>query len=189
MRSSEAGMSMGLAPKVQFVHRGGAALAYQVFGNGPANVLYLPLASHLEQIWQFPIVTRANERLATMARMAMYDLRGYGMSDPLPVGGYPVEELAADALGVMDAAGFERAVVWADVMNGAVAVWLAAHYPERVDGLILNEASSCFRAHSDYDIGFTDAEVAERRSIFQTLWGTGVTINFLAPSLADDERL
>ena len=40
-----------------------------------------------------------------------------------------------------------------------------------------------------YDIGFTDAEYAERREIFQTLWGTGVTINFLAPSLADDERL
>lgn len=180
---------MGLAPKVQFVHRGGADLAYQVFGEGAANLLYLPMASHLEQIWQFPIVTRGNERVAMMARMAMYDLRGYGMSDPLPAGGYPVEELAADALAVMDAAGFERAVLWGDVMNGAVAIWIAAHCPERVDGLILNEASACFRAHSDYDIGITDSERVERREFLQGLWGTGVTINFLAPSLAGDERL
>jgi pimeloyl-ACP methyl ester carboxylesterase len=118
---------MGLAPKVQFVHRGGADIAYQVFGDGPANLVNLPMASHLEQIWQFPIVTRGIERLSTMARMAMCDVRGVGMSDRLPPGGYLIEEFAADVLAVMDAAGFERAVVWGEGLNGAIAVWLATH--------------------------------------------------------------
>jgi pimeloyl-ACP methyl ester carboxylesterase/class 3 adenylate cyclase len=180
---------MGLAPKVQFVHRGDADLAYQVFGEGPANLLYVLIGSHLEQIWQFPSVLQVHERLASMARIAMYDQRGYGMSDRLPAGGYPIEELAADALAVMDAAGFERAFLLGDGLNGAVAIWLAAHYPERFDGLILKDTSACFRAHAGYDIGLDDAEYAERRAFFQTLWGTGATIHFLAPSLAHDERL
>ena len=70
-----------------------------------------------------------------MSRMAMYDLRGFGMSDPLPAGGYPIEELAADALAVMDAAEFDRAVLCGDNMNGAIAIWLAVHCVDRVDGL------------------------------------------------------
>ena len=49
--------------------------------------------------------------------------------------------------------------------------------------------SACYREHPDYDVGLTEAEVAEQRALFQTLWGTGITINFLMPSLADDERL
>ena len=61
---------MGLAPKVQFVHRSGADLAYQVFGEGAANLLYVLIGSHLEQIWQFPSVLQVHERLASMARAA-----------------------------------------------------------------------------------------------------------------------
>jgi pimeloyl-ACP methyl ester carboxylesterase len=180
---------MGLAPRVQFVRRADADLAYQVFGNSPANLLNLPMASHLEQIWQFPLVSRPNERLATMTRMALCDLRGLGMSDPLPPGGYRIEDFAADALAVMDAVGFDSAVLLAEGMNGAIAVWLAVHCPERVDGLILYGASACFRARPGYDIGLTETECAALREVFQDLWGTGMTTNYLAPSLASDERL
>lgn len=180
---------MGLAPKVQFVHRGGADLAYQVFGEGATNLVNLPMASHLEQIWHFPVVTRGIERLSTMARIAMCDLRGVGMSDRLPAGNYPIEEFAADTLAVMDAAGFDRAVLWGEGINGAIGIWLAVHYPERVDGLILYGSSACFRARPGYDIGLGDAEYEALRATFQELWGTGITMSFLAPSLAGDERL
>lgn len=180
---------MGLAPRVQFVRRADADLAYQVFGDGPANLLNLPMASHLEQLWQFPIVSRPNERLAMMSRMTLCDLRGLGMSDPLPAGGYPIEEFAADLLAVMDAVGYARAVLLGEGMNGAIAVWLAVHHPERVDGLILYGASACFREHPGYDVGLSESEVAALREVFQEHWGTGMTANFLAPSLADDERL
>ena len=164
---------MGLAPKVQFVHRGGADLAYQVFGDGPANLLYLPIG----------VPSRTDLAVSDRARVtrtigddgADGDVRHarLGMSDRLPAGGYPIEELAADALAVMDAAGFDRAVLWGDGMNGAVAIWLAVHCPERVDGLILNDASACMRAHPGYDIGFTDNGVRRAAGVFQTLLGNG----------------
>lgn len=180
---------MSLAPRVQFVRRAEADVAYQVFGKGPANLLNMPMAAHLEQLWQFPIVSRPNERLAMMARMALCELRGLGMSDPLPSDRYGVEEFAADALAVMDAVGFDRAVVLAEGMNGATAVWLAVHCPDRVDGLILYGASSCFRECPGYDIGLAEPDLSALREVFRTRWGTGMTTGFLASSLASDARL
>jgi pimeloyl-ACP methyl ester carboxylesterase len=179
-----------LAPKVQFVERCAAHLAYQVYGDGPARVVYIAgLGTHLEQIWQFPVAVRSLERQAQLARIAMYDLRGFGMSDALPAGGYPIEEIAADALAVWDAAGFERAVLRGDIIGGAVAVWLAVHCPERVEGLILNDATACFRRRPGYEIGLAEPEMAEQRAFLQSRWGTGATIGILAPSMAGDERL
>jgi pimeloyl-ACP methyl ester carboxylesterase len=130
-------------PKTEFVVRADSHLAYQVFGTGTAKLLMLyGVPSHLDYFWEFPLQVRVHERLARLARVAVYDWRGYGMSDPLPMGGYPIEELAADALAVLDAAHFERAVLWGDFAGGAVAVWLAVHRPARVDGLILVDSSA-----------------------------------------------
>lgn len=180
---------MSFAPRVQFARRADADVAYQLLGDGPANLVNLPMAAHLEQIWQFPIMSRPNERLATMSTMALSELRGLGMSDPLPSDGYTIEEYAADVLAVMDAAGFDRAVVLAEGMNGATAVWLAVHLPERIDGLILYGASCCFRQQPGYDIGLAEPDVVALRDVFRTSWGTGMTTGFLASSLARDPRL
>jgi len=180
---------MSLAPRVQFARRADADIAYQVLGDGPANLLNVPMAAHLEQLWQFPLMSRPNERLAMMSRMALCELRGLGMSDPLPSDGYSIEEYAADMVAVMDAVGFERAVVLAEGTSGATAVWLAVHYPERIDGLILYGASSCYRQHPGYDVGVAEPDVAALREVFRTNWGNGMTTGFLATSLASDPRL
>ena len=180
---------MSLAPKTEFVPRGDAHLAYQVFGDGPPDILVIQgHASHLEQLWQWPLVVRSNELLSRLGRVVMYDWRGYGMSDRLPDGGYSIEEFAADALAVWDAAGFERAVVFGDGPGAAVAVWLAVHHTERVDGLVLSDGSACLRAHTGYDIGLTDDAIARSRAMFLSIWGTGATIGFIAASLAGDDR-
>ena len=180
---------MSLAPQVQFARRPDADIAYQLLGNGPKNLLAIPMASHLEQLWQFPIMTRPNERLAAMSRMALSEVRGLGMSDPLPSGGYAIEEFAADALAVMDAARFDQAVVLAEGMIGAVAIWLAVNCPDRIDGLILYGASSCYRQRPGYDIGVTESGCAALREAFRTSWGKGMTVDFLAASMASDPRL
>jgi pimeloyl-ACP methyl ester carboxylesterase/class 3 adenylate cyclase len=180
---------VSFAPKTQFARRDDAHLAYHVFGNGPPDILYINgFASHLEQLWQWPLVVRANELLARLGRVATYDWRGYGMSDRLPERGYAIDEFAADALAVADAAGFEQPIVIGDGPGAAVAVWLAVHHPERVSGLILSDGSACMRARPGYTIGMTDDAVARSRTLFDSIWGTGATIAFIATSLADDER-
>jgi class 3 adenylate cyclase len=181
---------MGLAPKTEFVRRGEGHLAFQVYGDGPARVLEInTLATHREQLWQLPPALPSRERFARMARVAEYDCRGYGMSDPLPTDGYRVDEFAADALAVLDAAGFEHAALWGDASGAAVAIWLAVNYPERVTRLVLDNASACVQAKPGYDIGFTAAEMSERRTLFEELWGTGATLDLIASRYAADERV
>lgn len=181
---------MGLAPRTDFVRRGDGYLAYQVFGDGPARVLDINgYPSHREQLWQFPLALPSRERLSRMARVAQYDARGYGISDALPGRDYPIEEFAADALAVLDAAEFERAVLWGSALGGAIAIWLAVHYAERVTGLVLDNASACACAHPGYDVGYSDAELSELRALIEAMWGSGLALDLGASRFADDERL
>lgn len=73
-------------------------------------------------------------------RVWVPDQRGYNLSEkPKPVAAYNIDLLAQDVLGLMDAAGAERACVVGHDWGAAVAWWLALRYPERVERLaILN---------------------------------------------------
>jgi 3-oxoadipate enol-lactonase len=74
--------------------------------------------------------------LAEDFSLLLFDNRGIGESDA-PPGPYTVAELAGDALGVLDAAGVERAHVLGTSLGGMVAQELALAAPERVDRLVL----------------------------------------------------
>jgi 3-oxoadipate enol-lactonase len=76
------------------------------------------------------------EHLARRYRVLSFDNRGIGESD-IPAGPYTVEELAGDALQVLDEAGVDRAHVVAASLGGCVAQALAADHPERVERLVL----------------------------------------------------
>jgi pimeloyl-ACP methyl ester carboxylesterase len=78
----------------------------------------------------------ARDRLAQRYRVVSYDNRGIGESD-VPPGPYTVEQMAGDALQVLDEAGIERAHVVSASLGGMIAQHLAAHHPERVDRLVL----------------------------------------------------
>ena len=75
-------------------------------------------------------------------RVLRYDTRGHGES-PAPPGPYTVEELAGDALALLDSLGIER-VLWAGVsLGGMTGLWLAANAPECIERL----AACCTAAH------------------------------------------
>jgi epoxide hydrolase 4 len=68
------------------------------------------------------------------------DQRGYNLSEkPQEISAYNLDELAKDIIGLIDAAGREKAFVIGHDWGAAVAWWVAIHYPERVEKLgILN---------------------------------------------------
>jgi pimeloyl-ACP methyl ester carboxylesterase len=67
-----------------------------------------------------------------------YDARGHGASDPAPSPeAYTYEDLAGDLLGVLDDAGFERAVLAGASMGAHTAIRLALDHPDRVAGLVI----------------------------------------------------
>src|SRR3954465_1063174 len=70
-----------------------------------------------------------------------YDMRGYGQSDR-PVQHYDMEVWAADAAGLLDALGKERAHVHGTSMGGMIAIVFAGKYPERTTSVVINCAAA-----------------------------------------------
>jgi 3-oxoadipate enol-lactonase len=76
-------------------------------------------------------------------RVVRYDHRGHGRS-PAPAGPYRIDDLGGDLLALLDTLGAGRVHLAGASMGGAVAAWVAAHAPDRVDRLALLATSPRF---------------------------------------------
>jgi class 3 adenylate cyclase len=177
-----------MVPHTQYAHSGELSLAYQVVGDGPIDLLFVPgWVSQVEHCWEDPALARFFEAVATFARLIVYDRRGTGLSASLSGPPSPEDELS-DALTVLDAAGSERTAVLGYGAGGATAIKIAATHPERVGALVLYASLACMTAQDGYDWTHTRQERLE--SVAQTveLWGQGAQLAVFAPSVATDPR-
>jgi class 3 adenylate cyclase/pimeloyl-ACP methyl ester carboxylesterase len=123
-------------PDTRYATNGDVTLAYQVFGEG-VPVVWIPgFISHVELAWETPFFSAMFHRLGRFARALVFDKRGTGLSDHAADFG-TLEDRMDDVRAVMDAAGFDRAVVCGMSEGGPLAILFAATYPERVDKLVL----------------------------------------------------
>src|SRR3954452_8660427 len=99
-------------PDVEYARSGEVAIAYQVFGEGPVDLVFARgFAGDLMTNWEQPLLVHQIERFASMARVLMLDKRGTGFSDGFREP--PTLETRMDDLRlVMDAVGSQRAVLW-----------------------------------------------------------------------------
>jgi len=168
------------SPGVRYARSGELSIAYQVWGEGVVNlVVGGPLVSHLEIFWEHPIMSDWYERLGRFARCVAFDRRGTGASDPVD-GAPSLEQQVDDLLAVLDAAGFERAALQGTGDVGRMMMLFAATYPERVSALVLTGTSA---AGSD---GLSREQVAQMLDLLENSWGTGASVGYYAPSIADD---
>jgi hypothetical protein len=109
----------------------GVHIAYQIVGDGPIDLLYLPgYASNLYWQWELPSYARFLERLASFSRLILVDRRGTGLSDRFsPQDLPPLEELADDLETVMDAVGSERIALLGTEDGCFVCSMFAATHP------------------------------------------------------------
>ena len=95
-------------PETSYASCGDLSLAYQVFGDGPIELVFVgPMVSYVELIWTLPEFKAFFEQLATFCRVAPFDKAGSGLSDPVPRV-RTLDDRAAKIEAVMDAAGFEK---------------------------------------------------------------------------------
>jgi pimeloyl-ACP methyl ester carboxylesterase len=175
-------------PETRYAHSGDLAIAYQVVGDGPEDLVLAPgFLSHLELTWEEPSLRRFVTRLASLRRVILFDKRGTGLSDPTPTAP-TLEERAQDLGAVMDAAGSERATVLGLSEGGTMALMFAATHPERATALILYGTWARLAWAEDYPDG-VDAETIRRMVRLVDRWGTGVGLSAWAPSRRDDVRL
>src|SRR6201986_2502486 len=101
-----------MAPETRYARNGDVSIAYQVFGEGPFDiVLLLPWGSHVELAWEGPTMRAMFDRFASCARVINFDKRGVGLSDK-SAGFSSPETRMDDIRAVMDAAGSERAAIF-----------------------------------------------------------------------------
>jgi class 3 adenylate cyclase/pimeloyl-ACP methyl ester carboxylesterase len=124
-------------PETSYASCGDLSLAYQVFGDGPVELVVVgPFVSHIELAWTLPQFKAFVEQLATFCRVLLFDKAGVGLSDPVPKV-RTLEDRAAEIEAVMDAVGFGQAVVSGLSDGGPASIFFAAARAERVRALIL----------------------------------------------------
>jgi class 3 adenylate cyclase len=171
-------------PKTQYAKNGDVNVAFQVFGEGPIDIVFVAgFISHVDLVWEDPLLRRFFERLASFARVINFDKRGQGLSDP--VSGAPIlEERMDDVRAVMDAAGSERAAFFTVSEGGPLAMLFAATYPERVSALVLYGTLVKGTYADDYPY----APTPEMWDTYVDIpWGEGLSANLIAPTYALDE--
>ncbi len=140
---------------------GDLSLAYQVFGDGPVELVFVgPFVSHVELFWTLPEFKAFFEQLATFCRVVLFDKAGVGLSDPVPKV-RSVDDRASEIEAVMDAVGFGKAAIFALSEGGPAAMVFAAKRPDRTRALILHGTFSFFAGGWD-DIDRDPAEVRAR---------------------------
>ncbi len=180
-----------MVPTTRYARSGDASIAYQVAGDGPLDLLFLPgWISQVEQLWEAPAMRRFLERLSVFNRLILFDRRGSGLSDRLAAE-QTVEQDAQDALAVLDAAGSERAALFTYSTGGVVGVTLAADHPERVGALMMYASVARTSWAPDYDWALKPHERAELIERNSGAWGEvdSPVLSMLAPSMADDSQL
>ncbi len=174
-------------PDTRYVKSGELNIGYQVLGDGPLDVVFVPgLLSHIDLIWGFPAATRFFRRLAAFSRVIVYDKRGQGVSDP--PGGVPtLEDDMEDLRAVLDTAGSQRAALFGYSEGGPMSALFAATYPDRVTALIL---FGTFARGADLIERGEELGLRAHDPIVDMLehWGEGRGLEIFAPSIVAEHR-
>jgi pimeloyl-ACP methyl ester carboxylesterase len=174
-----------LIPETKYAKSGDVYIAYQVSGEGPVDVVLVPgWITHVELGWEDPSEAAFRRRLASFSRLILFDKRGTGLSDRVPVDQLPIlEERMDDVRAVMDAVGSERAALMGISEGGAMSALFAATYPERTAAIVLY--GSFARAGAAL---LSQEELDARLEGLERDWPDSIDPAVPAPSAAADEE-
>jgi DNA-binding winged helix-turn-helix (wHTH) protein/pimeloyl-ACP methyl ester carboxylesterase len=175
-------------PDVHYAASGDIRIAYQVIGDGPNDLIYVPgWVSHLDYGWEAPLVADFYRQLASFSRLILFDKRGTGLSDRaygLPT----IEQRMDDVRAVLDAAGSRKAAILAMSEGGGMAISFAAAFPERTSALMLFGVF----AKREWSPDYPWAPTREARQLYyddlERNWGGPLGIENIAPGLSTDDR-
>jgi class 3 adenylate cyclase len=118
---------VAVPPETKYARLGGDRIAYQVLGEGPPDLVLVRRSyGHIDIGWEDPGISLFLRRLASFCWLILFNRRGTGPSDPLPLGPLPPWESMAEELeAVQDEVGSERAAIMAELDAGPTALLFA----------------------------------------------------------------
>ena len=178
------------APETMYARSGDVNIAYQVIGDAPLDLVFvMGWVSHLEYFWREPSFARFLMRLASFSRLILFDKRGTGLSDRVPIHQLPtLEQRMDDVRAVMDAVGSERAALCGVSEGGPMCSLFAATYPEKTLALVMIGTYAKRIRDEEYPWGPTAQQREQFFDVMREQWGGPVGIDERAPSSADDPQ-
>jgi class 3 adenylate cyclase len=175
-------------PETRYARDGDVRIAYQVFGDGPMDLLFaMGGVIPVDIGWEDPGFARFMRRLASFARVVLFDSRGWGASRTTVDLAPTVEAWADDLRLVLDTVGIERAAVGGFYAGAVMSTFFAASHPDRVTSLVLIEASARMLRAPDFPIGMPTESRDRLIAGFVASYGTGDDVAAVARSRSDDE--
>jgi class 3 adenylate cyclase len=170
-------------PETQYARSGDVAIAYQVVGDGPIDLVFVPFFGNVRWAWENAHIARFYEQLSSFSRLILFDKRGTGLSDrPRTL---TLETQMDDIRAVLDAVGSEQAALLGAIQGSQLCALFAATYPERTRALILYHPHA---APSDLPPAATLSPDEAREH-----WGTAEyshrVVSAILPSLAEDAEV
>src|SRR5580704_2604019 len=172
-------------PETRYARSGEVRIAYQVVGQGPIDLVFIPgCMSNLDIHWEEAGFSHLLHRLATFSRLILLDKRGTGLSDRTDSGELPSLQTHVDDLrAVMDAAGSGRAALLGTSDGAALSILFAATCPERTRALVLYGGYAHFHT---WVMGPETLATFTRQA--ESSWGRGATLHHFAPGRFEDAR-
>jgi class 3 adenylate cyclase len=156
--------------KTKYTRSGDIHIAYQVVGEGPLDLVYVPgWVSHVELAWEEPTLARFLRRLASFSRLIAFDKRGTGLSD----------RVTNDQS--------ERAALCGVSEGGNLCALFAATYPERTTALVMCGAFAKRIWSPDYPWASTPEEREQAYEMVENEWGSMMDLSHYVPSKINDE--
>ena len=174
-------------PRTRYAKCGDVHIAYQVLGDGPIDVVWVPgFVSNVEYDWEHPRPARFFRRLASFSRLIRFDKRGTGLSDRVAIP--TLEERMDDVRAVLDAIGSSRAALVGVSEGGPMSLLFAATYPERTSALVLYGSYARRAWAPDHPWGITRERMSGILETFEKDWGgASLALDIWSPSVVDDE--
>ena len=177
-------------PETMYARSGDVNIAYQVIGDAPLDLVFvMGWVSHMEYFWREPSFARFLLRLASFSRLILFDKRGTGLSDRVPINQLPtLEQRMDDVRAVMDAVGSERAALCGVSEGGPMCSLFAATYPEKTLALVMIGTYAKRLRDAEYPWGPTAEQREHFFEVMRKQWGGPVGIDERAPSVAGDPQ-
>ena len=203
-------ITLNAVPDTSYASCGDLSIAYQVFGDGPVELVVASgFVSHVELFWTMPEFKAFFEQLATFCRVLLFDKAGVGLSDPVPKV-RTLDDRADEIEAVMDAAGFRKAALFGLSEGGPASIVFAARRPERTLALTLASTfpfvgfgwddverdAAEVRAHylTEFGDDYTPTteqivRIQEFGRAIRSTWGSGAALKCLVPSVRSIRQL
>jgi class 3 adenylate cyclase len=143
--------------------------------------------SHVELAWELPPLARFLDRLASFARLIIFDKRGTGLSDRVPDVELPgLDERMEDLLAVTDATDAKCPALFGFSEGGNLAMTFAAAHPSRVSALVTFGVFAKRIWSPDYPWAPTPEAREMEYEYIEREWGHMMDLSRIMPSMVND---